>query len=115
MDADRASAGFTSNYVLDFVRTKYDAVIRLEGGSPLAFTVRGSMQERNGVPMQWEDAKFLQLWGAEVTFNGNDGARLAWRGSVRLDNLFDVQYADRGSVLQPGRMVRFGLTFEWKE
>ena len=115
MDADRASAGFTSNYVLDFVRTKYDAVIRLEGGSPLAFTVRGSMQERNGVAMQWEDAKFLQLWGAEVTFNGNDGARLAWRGSVRLDNLFDVQYADRGSVLQPGRMVRVGLTFEWKE
>ncbi|MGB2385531.1 MAG: TonB-dependent receptor domain-containing protein, partial [Flavobacteriales bacterium] len=46
MDANRASAGFTSNYVLDFVRTKYDAVVRLEGGSPLAFTVRGSMQER---------------------------------------------------------------------
>ena len=115
MDADRASAGFTSNYVLDFVRTKYDAVVRLEGGSPLAFTIRGSMQERNGVAMQWEDAKLLQLWGAEVSFNGNDGARLAWRGSVRLDNAFDVQYADRGSVLQPGRMVRFGLTFEWKE
>jgi outer membrane receptor protein involved in Fe transport len=73
------------------------------------------MQERNGVAMQWEDAKLLQLWGAEVSFNGDDGARLAWRGSVRLDNLFDVQYADRGSVLQPGRMVRFGLTFEWKE
>ena len=115
MDADRVSAGFTSNYVLDFVRTKYDAVIRLEGGSPLALTVRGSMQERNGVAMQWEDAKLLQLWGAEVSFNGNDGARLAWRGSVRLDNAFDVQYADRGSVLQPGRMVRFGLTFEWTE
>lgn len=115
MDADRASAGFTSNYVLDFVRTKYDAVVRLEGGSPLAFTVRGSIQERNGVAMQWEDGKLLQLWGAEVAFKGNDGARLAWRGNVRLDNLFDVQYADRGIVLQPGRMVRFGLTFEWTE
>tara|TARA_B100000963_G_scaffold355289_1_gene373236 strand:- start:2902 stop:4905 length:2004 start_codon:yes stop_codon:yes gene_type:complete len=115
MDADRASTGFTSNYVLDFVRTKYDAVCRIEGGSPLAFTLRGSMQERNGVAMQWEDTNLLQLWGVEVAFTGNDGGRLAWRGNVRLDNLFDVQYADRGSVLQPGRMVRFGLTFEWNE
>lgn len=115
MDANRESAGFTSNYVLDFVRVKYDALVRIEGRSPLAFTVRGSMQERNGVDMHWEDAKLLQLWGAEVAFKGDDGARLAWRGSLRLDNLFDVQYADRGSVLQPGRMVRFGLTFEWKE
>ena len=115
MDANRASAGFTSNYVLDFVRTKYDAIVRIEGGSPLALTVRGSMQERNGVAMQWEDSQMLQLWGADLTFKGDDGDRLAWKGSVRLDNLFDVQYADRGSVLQPGRMVRFGLTFEWKE
>lgn len=115
MDADRVSAGFTSNYVLDFVRTKYDALVRLEGRSPVALTLRGSMQERNGVAMRWEDKELLQLWGAEVTFNGDDGARLAWKGSLRMDNLFDVQYADRGSVLQPGRMVRFGLTFEWKE
>lgn len=115
MDADRVSAGFTSNYVLDFVRVKYDAVLRIEGANPLAFTLRGSMQERNGVAMQWEDSQLLQLWGAELTFNGDDGERLAWKGSLRLDNLFDVQYADRGSVLQPGRMVRFGLTFEWKE
>jgi iron complex outermembrane receptor protein len=115
MDADRTSAGFTSNYVLDFVRVKYDALIRVEGRSPVALTLRGSMQERNGVAMVWEDSQLLQLWGAEVAFKGDDGARLAWRGSLRLDNLFDVQYADRGSVLQPGRMVRFGLTFEWKE
>jgi iron complex outermembrane receptor protein len=115
MDADRTSAGFTSNYVLDFVRVKYDALVRIEGRSPLALTLRGSMQERNGVAMVWEESQLLQLWGAEVTFNGDDGDRLAWRGSLRLDNLFDVQYADRGSVLQPGRMVRFGLTFEWKE
>ena len=80
MDADRTSAGFTSNYVLDFVRTKYDAVIRLEGGSPLAFTVRGSTRAQRG-GHAWEDAKLLQLWGAEVSFNGNDGARLAWRGN----------------------------------
>jgi iron complex outermembrane receptor protein len=115
MDADRTSAGFTSNYVLDFVRVKYDALIRVEGRSPVALTLRGSMQDRNGVAMVWEDSQLLQLWGAEVAFKGDDGARLAWRGSLRLDNLFDVQYADRGSVLQPGRMVRFGLTFEWKE
>lgn len=115
LDADRTSAGFTSNYVLDFVRVKYDALIRVEGRSPVALTLRGSMQERNGVAMVWEDSQLLQLWGAEVAFKGDDGARLAWRGSLRLDNLFDVQYADRGSVLQPGRMVRFGLTFEWKE
>jgi hypothetical protein len=30
-----------------------------------------------------------------------------------MDNILDVQFADRGQVLQPGRMVRFGLTFEW--
>ena len=65
--------------------------------------------------LQWSDAALLQLWGAEISFRGGDGNQLSWKGHVRLDNAFDVQYADRGSVLQPGRMVRFGLTFEWKE
>jgi hypothetical protein len=52
------------------------------------------------------------LWGFDVNFNGNDGSALRWRASVRMDNIFDIQFADRGQVLQPGRMVRFGLTFE---
>jgi len=115
MEANNTSTGFTSNYVLDFVRVKYDAVLRVAGAGPLAWTIRGSMQERNGVSMQWEDSELLQLWGTEWSFQGNDGGQLAWRGSLRLDNVFDVQYADRGSVVQPGRMVRFGLTFEWAE
>ena len=115
MDASRTSQGFTSNYVLDFVRLKYDALVRVAGKGPIAWTVRGSVQDRTGVALQWSDAALLQLWGAEISFRGGDGNQLSWKGHVRLDNAFDVQYADRGSVLQPGRMVRFGLTFEWKE
>ncbi len=115
MDASRTSQGFTSNYVLDFVRVKYDALVRVAGIGPVVWTLRGSMQERNGSAMEWNDAALLQLWGTELSFKGSDGNQLSWRGHVRLDNAFDVQYADRGSVLQPGRMVRFGLTFEWKD
>lgn len=115
MDANRTSSGFTSNYVLDFMRVKYDALVRVAGLGPVEWTVRGSLQERNGAAMQWEQANLLSLWGTELSFQGEDGDQLAWRGHVRLDNLFDVRYADRGQVLQPGRMVRFGLTFEWNQ
>ena len=71
------------------------------------------LQERNGEAVFDEAGELLQLWGCEILFNGDDGESLAWKGHVRLDNAFDVKYADRGMVVQPGRMVRFGLTFEW--
>jgi len=115
MDANRVSTGFTSNYVLDFVRVKYDALIHLAGLGPMEWILRSSIQDRNGGSMIEDDRQLLHLYGMEWIFRGNDEAKLAWKGNLRLDNLLNVQYADRGQVVQPGRMVRFGLTFEWTE
>jgi iron complex outermembrane receptor protein len=112
LEANRVASGFTSNYVFDYMRNKYDIVVNFGTAGPLDFSVRGSAQNRNVQSAISEDL-FTHLWGADINFQGNDGASLRWRGSVRLDNLFDVEFADRGQVLQPGRMVRFGLTFEW--
>jgi hypothetical protein len=112
LEANRVASGFTSNYVFDYMRNKYDLMVNFGTAGPLDFSVRGSAQNRNVQSAISEDL-FTHLWGADINFQGNDGASLRWRGSVRLDNIFDVQFADRGQVLQPGRMVRFGLTFEW--
>ena len=112
LEANRVASGFTSNYVFDYMRNKYDLMVNFGTAGPLDFSVRGSAQNRNVQSTISQDL-FTHLWGADINFQGNDGASLRWKGSVRLDNLFDVQFADRGQVLQPGRMVRFGLTFEW--
>ena len=112
LDANRVATGFTSNYVFDYMRTKYDLTLNFGTAGPLDFSVRGSAQNRNVQPVISESL-FTHLWGFDVNFHGNDGASLRWKGSVRMDNIFDVQFADRGQVLQPGRMVRFGLTFDW--
>lgn len=112
LDANRVATGFTSNYVFDYMRTKYDLTLNFGTAGPLDFSVRGSAQNRNVQPVISEGL-FTHLWGFDVNFQGNDGASLRWKGSVRMDNIFDVQFADRGQVLQPGRMVRFGLTFDW--
>ena len=94
------------------MRTKYDLTLNFGTAGPLDFSVRGSAQNRNVQPVISESL-FTHLWGFDVNFHANDGASLHWKGSVRMDNIFDVQFADRGQVLQPGRMVRFGLTFDW--
>ena len=114
LEANRVASGFTSNYVFDYMRNKYDVMVNFGVAGPLDFSVRGSAQNRN-VQSSISDDLFTHLWGFDVNFQGNEGASLLWKGSVRMDNLFDVQFADRGQVLQPGRMVRFGLTFAWAE
>ncbi len=112
LEANRIATGFTSNYVFDYMRNKYDVLVNFGAAGPLDLSVRSSAQTRN-VKSVVSDALFTHLWGVDLNFEGNDGASLRWRGSVRMDNIFDVQFADLGQVIQPGRMVRFGLTFEW--
>jgi hypothetical protein len=88
--------------------------VNFGAAGPLDFSVRGSAQNRN-VQSEISEGLFTHLWGIDANFKGGDGGTLRWKGSVRMDNIFDVQFADRGQVLQPGRMVRFGLTFEWAD
>ncbi len=111
LEANRVASGFTSNYVFDYMRSKYDLTMNFGTSGPVDFSVRGSAQNRN-IQSAIGDSPFTHLWGFDVNLNGNDGSALRWRASVRMDNIFDIQFADRGQVLQPGRMVRFGLTFE---
>lgn len=113
LDASRNAEGFTSSYVLDYMRAKYDAVLHFGQDGPLTAIIRGSMQNRNQTVVFENENELLQLWGAEVRYADHDGSGLHWTAHMRIDNAFDAQYADQGIVIQPGRMMRFGVTFEW--
>ena len=115
LDASRNAEGFTSSYVLDYMRAKYDAVLHFGHDGPLTAIIRGSMQNRNQTVVFDNEGELLQLWGAEVRYADQDDSGLNWTAHLRVDNAFDAQYADQGVVIQPGRMMRFGVTFEWRK
>ena len=44
LEANRVASGFTSNYVFDYMRNKYDVMVNFGIAGPLDFSVRGSAQ-----------------------------------------------------------------------
>ena len=113
LDADETSQGFESNYVLDVLGTKLDAILGLRLSEEFLLDVRSSLQDRKG-------GYFDPIAGQEVEFDPVHlvGATLHWSSEsmpvdfhLRIDNLLDAQYVDIGNVDQPGRWIRGGFTW----
>ncbi len=112
IEADQASDGFQSNYVLDIVADKIDASVGLEGPDALRFDVRWSWQDRlgdyenaTGEVFEYEPVSLLGFTVSK-TF-----AELKLRSYLRMDNLLNEDYVDIGNVQQPGRFVRIGFAY----
>ena len=113
IDADETSEGFESNYVLDVLGTKLDAILGLRLSDEFLLDMRSSLQDRKG-------GYYDPVAGREVEFDPVHlmGLALHWSSElapldfhIRIDNLLDAQYVDIGNVDQPGRWVRGGFTW----
>ena len=116
MEASETSAGFESNYLLDFLQTKIDASVGITGPADIHIDGRWSHQDRIG---GYYDAAL----GKEVEFEpfslvSVTASRHFWEGKVRayarVDNALDRAVVDLGNVQQPGRWWRLGLSYAFK-
>jgi iron complex outermembrane receptor protein len=113
LEADESSSGFESNYVLDILGTKLDAILGLRLSEEFLLDVRSSLQDRKG-------GYYDPVVGREIEFEPVHlvGTTLHWSSEsmpvnfhLRIDNLLDAQFADIGNVDQPGRWIRGGFTW----
>ena len=116
MEASETSAGFESNYLLDFLQTKIDASAGVTVPGDIRVDGRWSYQDRIG-------GYYNAALGEEVEFEpfslvSVTASRRFWENKVRayarVDNALDRTVVDLGNVQQPGRWWRLGLAYTFK-
>jgi iron complex outermembrane receptor protein len=113
LQADETSRGFESNYVLDVLGTKVDAILGWKASDEFLIDLRWSAQDRLGGyfdPIRGTEVEFdpIQLLGITVLWSSES---IPVDFHLRIDNLLDEQYVDIGNVDQPGRWIRGGFTW----
>ena len=109
MSADQSSAGFESNYVLDYLKHK------LFVGVDHSLTGRLSMSWN--IKYQYREGGYFS-GTTEIPFGGYtlvdvrlyQQTKLAY-WFIEVANLFNQQYEDIGFVVQPGRWLRAGVKY----
>jgi iron complex outermembrane receptor protein len=106
------SDGFESNYVLDFLKHKLDAMVRFSLVENLLLDWNLSYQDRKG--------EFVNVDGEENSFEGIflSDLKLTAKGEkasvfVQVSNVFNQQYFDIGNVKTPGRWITAGLSYHF--
>ncbi len=116
MEASETSAGFESNYLLDFLQTKIDASVGVTVPGDVHIDGRWSYQDRIG-------GYYNATLGEEVEFEpfslvSFTASRRFWEDKVRayarVDNALDRTVVDLGNVQQPGRWWRLGVAYTFK-
>lgn len=116
MEASETSAGFESNYLLDFLQTKLDASAGVTVPGDVRVDGRWSYQDRIG-------GYYNAALGEEVEFEpfslvSVTASRRFWEDQVRayarVDNALDRTVVDLGNVQQPGRWWRLGVSYTFK-
>jgi len=115
MEASESSAGFQSNYALDYIGDKIDASVGIEGPGELRLDARWSWQDRvggynnraTGEEFEYDPFSLLSFTVSK-TFSD-----LQLRSYLRMDNALDVSYVDIGNVNQPGRWIRIGFAYNF--
>jgi len=108
INASETSSGFQSNYVLDFIRRKFDvtALIALpdfnflQSDTRFDLSVRYSIQERT-------NSSRVGILSSTLSGYFNSKKMSAF---IRIDNALDAEIIDIGSVQLPGRWMRAGIT-----
>ena len=116
MEASETSAGFESNYLLDFLQTKLDASAGVTVPGDILVDGRWSYQDRIG-------GYYNAALGEEVEIEpfslvSVTASRRFWEGQVRayarVDNALDRAVVDLGNVQQPGRWWSLGVAYTFK-
>ena len=116
LNQDKKSGLYASKYVLDFLKHKIDLGLSLAVSKNVGINWQLSYQDRNGTYTNWEGSKY----GKEVdykTFILVD-SRLQWTKNrkyiyLEASNLLNKAYFDFGNIEQPGRLLRFGIIYQF--
>lgn len=104
---------YESKYVLDHLKNKIGIKSHFTFFEDFNFTFYSTYQERNGTYLFYnsetsttDTKKFRPYWLSD--------AKLSWNKNIltifiEASNIFDVDYIDVGSLIQPGRWVKSGF------
>jgi iron complex outermembrane receptor protein len=112
MFSDSLSEDFESLYVLDFLQHKADLGFNFQFGKNLQLNWFFSYQDRLG---EYTDASgvstsYSPVFLSDIRVSPQLGKLNLY---VQVSNLFDETYNDIGSVVQPGRWFRLGMTYDF--
>ena len=116
MEASETSAGFESNYLLDFLQTKLDASagvtvpgdVRVDGRWSYQDRIGGYYNAALGEEVEFEPFSLVSVTASRRFLEGQV------RAYARVDNALDRTVVDLGNVQQPGRWWRLGVSYTFK-
>ena len=104
-EQDKGESNLFSYYVLDNLKQKLDIELNHKIWSKLKGSWRVSYQDRNG--MRTATESYQPFWLVN--------ARIMWKSPsteiyLLAANVFDTQYYDFGTLIQPGRWISLGIS-----
>ena len=107
---------FVSNYVLDNLKHKFVSSINQSITKNITIDFKISFQDREGtytefVDNEWgSEVEYKPFWlfDAKVNYNLND-----LNIFISVNNIFDLSYNDIGNIVQPGRWIKAGISYQF--
>lgn len=113
---EKENFDFVSNYVLDNLKHKFTASLNQSFSKNISINIRSIFQDREGTYTKYVDAiegaevEYKPFWVFDAKLNYN------WKTLnifVSVKNIFDKEYNDIGNVIQPGRWVKAGISYQF--
>jgi len=112
---EKENTDFISYYVLDYLKHKFVGSINQTILKAVTIDLKISYQDREGTYTLFKDGN----WGSEVDydpfwiFDGKVNYSINKIDFyVSLNNILDLNYVDIGNVIQPGRWVKVGISYQ---
>lgn len=115
-EINKSSSAYISNYALDNLRYKF--LVDLGICLPLNFSVNYNLRwhDRNGSYLSYdpgtglsEELPYKSYWLHNLSLH-YDLKNLSFH--IDINNIFNVEYMDIGSLIQPGRWITAGISIE---
>ena len=112
---DKVEAGFISNYALDYLKHKCVVSVNQQLFSNVYFDLKMVYQDRNGSYTKYEDKQVVGETAYDPFLTVDAKINYQYKKVnvfASADNIFDVKYNDIGNVVQPGRWLKAGITYQ---
>ena len=113
VDLSKEEADFISYYILDNLRNKINISLMKKIGQRIIFDFRVNYQQREGTFTSFKNGN----WGSETPYDPFwlFDSKITWQSRninffASANNIFNTSYHDIGNVIQPGRIIKLGVS-----
>ena len=113
VDLSKEEADFISYYILDNLRNKINISLMKKIGQRIIFDFRVNYQQREGTFTSFKNGN----WGSETPYDPFwlFDSKITWQSKninffASANNIFNTSYHDIGNVIQPGRIIKLGVS-----